>query len=506
MIVYVIGSGPSGVSVASALLDKGYQVVMLDYANQISHEALTNAELIASTNINQWNNELLNKIKSPIAKHLPDKTLFADRFPYKDGLEVLGIQLKNCGLKPSLAQGGLSNVWGASVMPYIEKDISDWPIQIDDLLPHYHAVNKFMPISAKYDNLAEHYLLPENYHFAKTSPQIKYFISLLERNRTYCNENNIEFGYSRIAYLSNQCKECGLCMHGCPFNLIYSSTFTLQLLVKNPNFSYRPNILVETFSETDTQVIIKAITRDKQKLEFVADKIVLASGVLSTAKIVLSSLKYYEPVKLKDSPYFIMPLINLKLGNTNILKSEFPTLAGLFVEINDYKISKNTIHLQLYPYNEMLLELFKHKLGKLYFIFRPIIRWLLAKTIIIQGFLHSNEGSDIILKLDSNQTLQVLGTEHNVTPQIRSLIKKLGKFGKIPTFEKAISGRSFHCGGSFPMVSDINEHEGVVTDTNGLLKGTKNVYLVDASVLPSISAQTITYTVMANAHRIGSLI
>ena len=38
MISYVVESGPSGVFVATALLKKGYRVIMLDYGNDLSEK------------------------------------------------------------------------------------------------------------------------------------------------------------------------------------------------------------------------------------------------------------------------------------------------------------------------------------------------------------------------------------------------------------------------------------------------------------------------------------
>ena len=61
-------------------------------------------------------------------------------------------------------------------------------------------------------------------------------------------------------------------------------------------------------------------------------------------------------------------------------------------------------------------------------------------------------------------------------------------------------GRSFHAGGSFPMRSKPGAFE---TDTLRAPGGLRRVHAVDATVLPSIPATTITLTVMANAHRIG---
>jgi choline dehydrogenase-like flavoprotein len=62
-------------------------------------------------------------------------------------------------------------------------------------------------------------------------------------------------------------------------------------------------------------------------------------------------------------------------------------------------------------------------------------------------------------------------------------------------------GRSYHSGGTFPMCQSPGRLE---TDALGQLPGLPGVHFVDASVLPSIPATTITLTVMANAHRIAT--
>ena len=42
------------------------------------------------------------------------------------------------------------------------------------------------------------------------------------------------------------------------------------------------------------------------------------------------------------------------------------------------------------------------------------------------------------------------------------------------------------------------------TDGMGQLRQLPTLHIVDASVLPDLPAQTITFTIMANAYRIGS--
>jgi choline dehydrogenase-like flavoprotein len=61
-------------------------------------------------------------------------------------------------------------------------------------------------------------------------------------------------------------------------------------------------------------------------------------------------------------------------------------------------------------------------------------------------------------------------------------------------------GKGNHLGGSFPMRHTPGDWH---TDTLGRLARWERIHLVDASVLPSVPASTITFSVMANAYRIA---
>ena len=92
-----------------------------------------------------------------------------------------------------------------------------------------------------------------------------------------------------------------------------------------------------------------------------------------------------------------------------------------------------------------------------------------------------------------------------------SLFKKVNQFLKRHAFhlgfipiqsEKSIQGSGNHYGSSFPMKKYPKKlHE---SDLFGRPFNLKRTHLVDASVFPSIPAQSITLTVMANAYRIAN--
>ena len=64
-------------------------------------------------------------------------------------------------------------------------------------------------------------------------------------------------------------------------------------------------------------------------------------------------------------------------------------------------------------------------------------------------------------------------------------------------------GSSFHTGGTLKMASNPKEKQ---TSINGKLWCSNRVHVVDSSILPTIPSTTITYSLMANAYRIGATV
>src|SRR5262249_19017342 len=62
-------------------------------------------------------------------------------------------------------------------------------------------------------------------------------------------------------------------------------------------------------------------------------------------------------------------------------------------------------------------------------------------------------------------------------------------------------GASVHYGGPLPMRERVERR--YETRRNGLLNGTKAVYIGDSAAFPRLPAKNLTFTIMANALRIG---
>jgi choline dehydrogenase-like flavoprotein len=215
---------------------------------------------------------------------------------------------------------------------------------------------------------------------------------------------------------------------------------------------------------------------------------------------------YDRPLTLRDSQYFLVPIIRAR-GIRNVDSEALYTLSQAFLELFHPRLGPHPVHLQIYTYSETIAAAVRGSLGPLKMFARPI----LERLLIVQGYLHSNESSAIqmTLKRDGSKDLLQLepvinpgtgGAVRRVLRELQGQCRALGGLVIPPMLQIAQPGRGFHCGGSLPMRTQPGEFE---TDTLGRPRGLSRVHVVDASILPAVPATTITFSVMANAHRIG---
>ena len=297
-------------------------------------------------------------------------------------------------------------------------------------------------------------------------------------------------------------------MQGCPYGYIYNAADTVRELRADKNFTYQRDVIVTSFRENSEKVFITGFHREtRTPLAFEVDRVYLAAGVIPTAQILLrSQTAYDQPLTLRDSQYFLFPLLLAR--RTRDVKAEaLYTLSQLFIELNQTNISRRGVHLQIYSYSDIIGQAVRKTLGPLKFLAGS----LEERMVIVQGFLHSDDSGTMAMTLKRDGEKDFLQLDAQANPEARTTVKKvlrelltqtrrLGGVVVPPMLKLAEPGRSFHCGGSLPMRVTPGKFE---SDILGRPHGWSRVHVVDASVLPSVPATTITFSVMANAHRIG---
>jgi len=441
---------------------------------------------------------------------IPQKLAYGSDFPYRAMPGAPSIEGEDVNTKFSMGKGGLSVVWGAATMSFAQHDLHGWPVSAAELAPHYKALLEFMPVAQESDDLEELWPTFQPTQAMPLSPQARALWARMEANKPALRKKGVRFGKSRLAVEAPRCVRCGLCMYGCPYQLIYSTGFTVDALLQHPNFTYSPGYAAQRMEESTDEVRVHAMRGDRTMALLRAERVFVAAGVLASAALMLRTLGIYDrAVTFRESHYYLLPMLRLA-GVPGFELGGVHTLTQIFLEIMDDAISPNTIHLQTYTYNDLFEQPIARKLGPL----AKIFPWktFLSRLYLLQGYLHSDHSpltTGTLVRRGEGDVLRLVAEERpETTPMIDRLVKKLagmrsetGMLPLKPLMARGEPGRGFHTGSSFPMQA---QPESFGSDMLRRTGGLQRLHLVDSSVLPSIPATTITYTVMANAHRIGT--
>ncbi|MGH7980642.1 MAG: hypothetical protein ACREE6_14795, partial [Limisphaerales bacterium] len=352
----VIGSGPAGVACASALLARGAKVLMLDAGIKLEPDRARIVSELAQKKSSEWQPSQIAAIHGDSAadlKGLPVKKLFGSDFPYRESVEKIPWRGQDVAVSPSLGFGGLSNVWGAAMLPFRDEDILDWPIRNTDLAKHYRAVTEITGFAGRHDGLED--ILP--LHVEKPTPlkpsvQARLFLAGLERHRERLQSRGWNFGQSRLAVRAVDspgrigCVYCGYCMTGCVYGCIFNAADSVRELQRQADFHYECDVIVTRVREQSDKVIIEGFHRQSgAALSFEAERVYLAAGVIPTAQILLRSQDAFDrPLTLRDSQYFLFPIIRAR-GARNVRDEALHTLSQAFVELSNPRISRHPVHL-----------------------------------------------------------------------------------------------------------------------------------------------------------------
>ena len=267
---------------------------------------------------------------------IPLKLSFGSSFPYNHAVEKLKLKLKKIESFPSLAKGGLSNVWGGSILPYTEHDFKKWPIKLKDLEDHYKYVIDKIGISKFNDDLENFFPIYSTHSplIINNSNQAKILKEYYEKNKIYLNNSGIFFGYSRLAInqKKHECIYCGSCLYGCVHSLIYNSVNDFKDLIENNFFQYKSGLQVEKFIENNNKVITICSKKNGDKIEFESNRVYIGAGFLSTAKIIFNSYNIKPQRKITqgiDSQYFFFPALMLS-STKNVLNGKAACSFSMF--------------------------------------------------------------------------------------------------------------------------------------------------------------------------------
>ena len=122
----VIGSGPSGISVATALLARGRTVLMLDGGKRLEPDRATARDQLAQRAPQDWTSADRNIWQAPqYATPTGQVRRYGSDFAMERAATTFADGCDGFALRASRALGGLSNLWGSAVLPYRSADMAE---------------------------------------------------------------------------------------------------------------------------------------------------------------------------------------------------------------------------------------------------------------------------------------------------------------------------------------------------------------------------------------------
>ena len=242
-VVGVVGSGLSSYACISRLvLDPSIKIVVLDndkesvnFIDSIQKKIKEQANYINRLKIFY---DFINK-KKINRSHQINKSYFGSSIFNE---EINGEN--NFKLYSSNSYGGFSNIWGAVNNTPLKESLDSWPIKYSDLSQYFYKIAKILNVCSEKDNMSS--LLKfdyENEYGFNLSPIANEWYRKIKNRISEINKDDIFVGRSQLS-LNNDfnknkfCVECGMCMHGCPHDIIFNSRFKFDDLKRNNQIHY----------------------------------------------------------------------------------------------------------------------------------------------------------------------------------------------------------------------------------------------------------------------------
>lgn len=493
--ICIVGSGPSAVISAQVFIEKGYKVCLIDVSNECKHK-------IPFKHFKEQLNPEANFFYPPDNNQSSTQSGNAQITKAREHLithvnSCLQIESSNFAAFQALAAGGLSAAWGAACFTYRDDDLEK--TSIGPLQSHYEAVAKIIGISG-----------PKHSYFCNIKNKQK--PATIDHNGEsllHQHQNAFVIEPSSMALLTEPLSGRNLNPY---FDMDFYSNFgdsvfrgdcLLKTLEQNPDFTRIRSALVTAFEETHNLVKVKYLDLVTSTTgQVVAAQLVICAGALNSYRLVANSLKIFEtPNPILCNPYLNIPTVHLpNLGKKGAyFRHSLSQVFGEFYNNPD-------ITLQFYSYRSLLLSRLIEQTPMPPFFARLFWR-ALSESLVIVGAHFADDGK-------SPRSIQALQNEQTSLPTLKidfshpqllgifKLIRDLLKLRCVPMgIVKTKMGASIHYAGTIPISHEAQYPIGM--NAQGRIHNTKNVYVFDSSGWTYLPSRGLTFTIMANAHRLS---
>lgn len=497
----VVGSGPSSVGVTHALLERGFEVTMLDVGETLDPDTANVVATMARQEPEQWSEAdkaVIRRVEFNADPALSPKRLFGSTYPYFTDPKIEAPAAMR--LYGSRAFGGLSNVWGCALLKAMPADLAAWPAAVSEgVIEAYPEIRDLVKQSIGADIFA-----PGTHLKISAAAQTVWDRYL--RSQPLHDELSL---YPTPLTISPACKACNACMYGCVYDYTYSTrTTVVDLFEHNPRFRYTGQMRVERFKEIADAVEVHAVNGATGQTEIIpAKQLFLGAGMMNTLRILWnSSPAVSRVVYARDSSCFLIP--GLTMSGAFRRYGKHHGLSHLSADIAAAPFKDKPAHVQLYFNNPAVADGLKSKLGPFNFgSTRKLVEVASRFVVAGQGYLHSDFCHRLRLECDDAGVVRASvvinpGTNEFIATALSQFAQKMRKLG-LYFVKQAASVIPYGGSKTAGVLPHTPVAEPATTDPLGRPFGAKNVFVVDMCVMPAVPARNHTLPMFANALRIG---
>ncbi len=489
----VIGTGAAGLSVLTALLRQpsDARITVFDIGKPVV-EMPSNPE--AS---DEWATEFYSGIYQKIRslhpfKFPPPKTHFGHLLPkYR-------VDNKH-ELFRSESFGGLTNYWGATMIPFTEREVAKWPIKIEALTPYYRELAKLIGISGRQDALNQYF--PEEF---STLPPLR-LTKILSRLNQVVNATVTKGNYEVISGIcrcgletregyANTCIYCGECLAGCFLGSIYSSKHTIQKYLQDSRVTEYAKGKVLAVDPAKRSIGLKTEVGEEVLEGF--DKIFLCAGCIGSTEIVLRSTGVKQACDMADNAVYVFPILYLGKVEEKARNEPYLSLCNLIFGCIPRSPKQNYAETLIYPNFDYM---WRYNLPpKLWPLFKPVSDHLRSRLFWGRLYVHGDESQAYRVAMEDDKIVfdvARMASGVNVPELMSSIQSAVNREGfSIPPIPPILQKTNSHYAATLPYGGDL-----IDVPPNGEIM--PNTYLCDSACFPELPAVSLTFTIMANAYR-----
>lgn len=421
----------------------------------------------------------------------------------------------------SLGYGGLGIGWGVQCWEYSDADLDAAGLDSAKMRDAYKVVSERIGVSATSDDASRytindldnfqpstkmdsiHQRIYAAYTKHKRSIRAHHFfvgrtpLALLTKDK----DSRKAYQYKDMDFYSDNDKSA------------WRPWMTIDTLKRNKNFTYQGGYLVERFIEKDDYVEVHSIKLDDNSRSIhYCKKLILATGALSTGRIVLRSKgESNDTLPILCNPYTYVPCLLPSTFGKAAEKSKMG-FAQLSLFLDEKDDDKDISIASTYSYQSLMLFRIVLQLPFNFLDAGAIMRYLMS-GLVIMGIHHPDSfNPNNTMRLVKNSKTPT-GDELQINYSLSSELKKRNdarekKFvsimRKMNVFAiKRINpgyGSSIHYAGTIPF---DEESKNLRLAPSGRLYTTENVYVADSSGFNYLPARGLTFSLMANAHLVA---